>query len=153
MDIRSHQVKKILRVGVVVDGRVVAEKLYTPGSEVTIGSTPDCDFTLQDILFVKHVLFTYGPDESTLAMLPGMTYKLFITDQGLKEGKVSRSEVTKEFKVVPYFRGRVTVGSASFLLQFVDRPERPEPPKKRTLRGFIRRILFGPDADYLPTCL
>ncbi len=150
MNIRSFREKKVLRVGVVVNGRVVANKTFEPGSVVTIGNSPDCDFEMQ-AKFNKHALFIYGPDESTLAVLPGMTYRLALTGKGIVEDAVLEAEETQKFDISPPCRGKVVVNEATFLFQFVDKPERPEPkPKKRTLRDWFRRILYGPDYGYLP---
>ncbi|MHB8830581.1 MAG: hypothetical protein ACYC44_00440 [Patescibacteria group bacterium] len=150
---------KHLRMGVIVGGRVVEELKFLPGKAVTIGTLPGNDIQIADSAHapLSLALFHYeSGDRCQIHLNKGMTARIST------QGEIQEIEVQTEDKVLSLDssadRGKIVLDDITLIFQFVDRPERPEsqpkpPPKKRISRGFIRRILFGPDADYLPTCL
>lgn len=147
MDFRGYQTVKALRVGIVVGGRVRADQIFRPGSEITIGNAPDCAFRIY-APFGSHTLFTLPFNEDcSLTILPGMTCRTREGTGEVVESAVSVSDREKALKLASNSRGKVTVGDVVFLFQFVDQPvlssQSFEPEQRRGLWNRITDAVFN----------
>lgn len=133
---RQQQMQiKVLRIGVVRDGKIAQEKLIRAGEPVTIGSGPKNTFSLPDLEVLPKRLVLFEPDKK------GESYSLHFTDE--MSGKISykdaivpmeqlaeRGDAVKRGTeyVLPLTdgnRGKVAIGPITVLFQFVPPP--PEP--------------------------
>ncbi|MFB6373137.1 MAG: AgmX/PglI C-terminal domain-containing protein [Bradymonadaceae bacterium] len=136
--------QKILRIGLVQNGKIVEERLMRSRSDVNVGQ----DFKKNDFVVPVSDL----PQSFPVFELKGERYVLNFTDQ--MEGRVSAGgEVNalsdlrargkaKEGKhghyvpLPPTARGRVQAGDATLLFQFVTPPpKRPQPVLPASMRG------------------
>lgn len=148
--------QKILRIGLVQNGKIVEERLMRSRSDVSVGQ----DFKQNDLVVPVSDL----PKSFPVFELKGDQYVLNFTDE--MEGRLSaRGEVnslselrhrgkSKEGKHGHYLplpssaRGRVQIGEVTLLFQFVTPPpKRPQPVLPASMRGgwlkSLDRILVG----------
>jgi len=145
---------KVLRIGMIQDGKIAQERLIKLGDAVTIGSGPKVTFHLPGAgLGVSHPLFVTG----------GGSYQLVVPER--VEGKISwkdgirdlsdlrtRGEMSKrgEFYVLQLtesVRGKVAFGTTTLLFQFVNAP--PEPIRALSAADFRPRFFNDDDPLFL----
>lgn len=110
----SSALPLVLRVGVVQDGRVVAERLFRPGEPVVVGDAADATFR--------------GPGPRRVLLRPAGSG--WVVPGGL-DGAVSRQGVVAALSgpllLDEHARGRVVLGDTTYLFQLVAAP--PEPAR------------------------
>jgi len=123
---RQWKSGRCLRIGVVIDGTIVQERLMSPGAKVTIGSDPSCTVVLHG-----------GPRKHTLLeSRTGGGGRLLARD-GMR-GKVSAAGGIDAFsgkavrRLGPLDKGKIRLGDATVLFQFVRTP--PTPAARRRTR-------------------
>jgi len=145
----GNEAVKVLRIGIVKDGKVVHERLIKPGQNVTVGESPRNTF-----VFPNSDL----PKRFTLFQCKGGKYHLNVTKamggKFAREGGVAdiskiagASDVQRkgEVAILPIgdgSRGKVVVGDITVLFQFV-----PAPPESARMvnRQDFRPKLFDED--------
>ncbi len=116
---------KVLRVGLVLDGRILSERLIRHGADVSVGSEPECSFVLPEEPGL--------PRDQTVFRARRGGYELHI--DGRMQGRVADegrvkplSEVTTgpTWQLDEGARGRLVLGPRlSLLFQFVPSPPQP----------------------------
>lgn len=140
---------KVLRIGLVIDNKVVHERLIRPGQNVTVGESPRNTFVVPNASL---------PNRFMLFQAKGGKYSLNITDQmsgkiALDSGFHDISKIGKspeavrkgDVAVLPLGdsgRGKVVIGDVTVLFQFV-----PAPPESARMvnRQDFRPRLFDED--------
>lgn len=136
--------QKILRIGLVQNGKIVEERLMRSRSDVSVGQ----DFNKNDLVVPVEGL----PDSYPVFEVADGRYVLNFTDE--MEGRVSGGGEVKsldEFRnsgkadkggegytvpLSPSSRGRIQFGEVTLLFQFVTPPpKRPEPVLPASMRG------------------
>lgn len=144
---------KVLRIGVVQDGKIVQERLIRTGETVTVGDSPRNTFVITGTkLPPKHDLFVAKMDGTYFLTVPDWVEgKISWKDgiRGLDELR-TRGEAVKKGEAYHVtlnenVRGKVTIGPSTFLFQFVPAP--PEPVRQVTAADF--RPKFFDDDDPL----
>lgn len=141
---------KVLRIGVVQDGKIVQERLIRTGETVTVGDSPRNTFVITGTkLPQRHDLFVAKHDGTYYLTVPDWVEgKISWKDgiRGLDELR-TRGEAVKKGEayhvtLTENVRGKVTIGPSTFLFQFVPAP--PEPVRQVTAADF-RPKLFDDD--------
>ncbi|HET7504983.1 MAG TPA: hypothetical protein VFK02_28360 [Kofleriaceae bacterium] len=134
---------RILRIGVLLGGKIVEERLIRERTPVTIGQSMRNTFSVPvDGLPGEHTLFGIDEGRYFLRFLPRMDGRL--SDAG---GQVNTLEALKargannhgEYFQIPLTesaRGKLTLGDLTILFQFVTEPPRqPKPMLPASVRG------------------
>lgn len=138
--------RKVLRIGLIKNGKVIDEKLLRKREQVTIGQSEKCTFTLDiDGLPPAYPLFKLKSDQYLLQFHSKMQGKLNIDQQTfdfqtLKEKGISQPAGKFEILVLnESTRGKIEVGEFSLLFQFIS----PPPPKiKRSLPSAYKKSVW-----------
>ncbi len=143
----SKQTKaKVLRIGLFQNNRIIEERLLrTPGA-VTIGSEMGKRNTFvipASDLPKTSTVFDIKGGQYVLYILPGMTGRVRMGDkiatlqELVQEGKAKKGPGNMHIVPLPQSaQGRVTVGEATLLFQFVTPPPpRPRPVLPASMRG------------------
>jgi outer membrane biosynthesis protein TonB len=128
---------KLLRIGVVREGRVVEERIIKQRGHVTVGSSEKDMFVLVSKDLPAHFrLFEVVGDDYHLNFLEGMRGRVALpsgeSDLNALRGQARRSSSgSYQVPLTDASRGKVTVGETTFLFQFVSPPPvqpRPQLP-------------------------
>jgi TonB family protein len=126
--------QKILRIGVVHEGRIIEERLLRKPSDVTIGASPKCTFILPiPNLPESYRLLLYKNGKYILRFTAGMVGMISVQDKlvdlkVLKDSQyVQRQGDYYLFPLDENTRGKLVFGEVSLLFQFVVPP--PPIPK------------------------
>ena len=124
---------KALRIGVVLAGDIVEERLFSRGEKVTVGASPRNDIFLPSSTLPRSMgLFARGSGGWRLRCSPGMDGRLsqggrvFTLEEAASASEPGRGGVLS----IPMHekdRGKVMLGDITLLFQFVDPP--PAPPR------------------------
>jgi len=146
-----EQLAKVLRIGVVQDGKVIHEQLIKPGQSVTLGDSASNTIVLDAEGIPKRFsLFEARGDSYFMNLAGPMSGKVAIgSEVASLEDLKARPGVAEKHGVIsvpidPNFRGKIMVGDITVLFQFVAAP--PEPAKVISSKDF-RPVFFEPD-DY-----
>jgi outer membrane biosynthesis protein TonB len=140
---------KVLRIGVVQDGKVVHERLIKPGQSVTVGESPRNTFVFPNASLPKRfTLFQARGGKYSLNIVEAMSGKLALESGVADISTVGKSDaVTKKggTAILPLSdsaRGKVVIGDITVLFQFV-----PAPPESARMlnRQDFRPMLFDED--------
>lgn len=151
---RQNQMQiKVLRIGVVQDGKIVQERLIKAGDPVTVGDNPKNTFNLPLTSVPKRfTLFVPGKNGSyTLAFVDGMNGRVSHKDAllGLDELRNQQGATKKGseylFPLTDGNRGKVQIEGVTFLFQFVPPP--PEPIGHASI-DFRPRLIEDDDPVY-----
>jgi hypothetical protein len=134
---------RILRIGVLLGGKIVEERLIRERAPVTIGQSMRNTFSIPiDGLPLEFTLFALDEHRYSLRFLPRMDGRL--SDAG---GQVNTLEALKargaqhhgdyyEIALTENARGKLTLGDLTILFQFVTEPPRqPKPMLPASVRG------------------
>lgn len=145
-------VPKVLRIGIAQDGKIAQEKLLKVGETVTVGENPRNSFVVTGTkLPPRFELFVPKGDSYVLQVPEWVEGKISWKDgiRGLDELR-NRGESVKKgdlhlYQLNENVRGKVTIGGATVLFQFVPAP--PEPVRAVSAADFKPR--FWDDDDPL----
>lgn len=139
---------KVLRIGVVVAGQVVEERLLTARKDVSVGPNERSDFVLSSRSLRKgFILFQRIDDGYALNFLESMTGRVALPT-GVSELEMLRGQARRldgglyQVRLSEDSRGKVVLGDTTFLFQFVAPP--PVLPKPQ-LPGAVLRGAGGID--------
>jgi TonB family protein len=134
--------QKILRIGIIQDGKIVEERLLRRQEPVTIGQSPRNTFVLPSGGLPKSFrLFDLKGTTYHLNFRAGMNGKLSIDDsvldfRALRDQKLARKKGDKyTVRLSRNCRGKIVFGDVTILFQFVSPPP---PPAKLQLPASMR---------------
>jgi hypothetical protein len=133
---------RLLRIGWVRGGRLVEERLSKPRTDVTVGSAATCTFVLDAPGAPKNFcLIEARGDHHVLRLSRGMQGRLVLPSGVVDVTTLAaRGEVAPggvhEIRLDRDFRGKVTIGDSTFLLQLVAAP--PETPRAQLPASVLR---------------
>ncbi|MEE2787822.1 MAG: AgmX/PglI C-terminal domain-containing protein [Myxococcota bacterium] len=144
---------KILRIGLIQNGKIVEERLLRRRESVTIGQSPRNTFVLSAAagLPKAYTLFDLKAQTYHLNFRSGMNGKVSVDDdvldfRGLREQKLARKKGdVYTVKLSERSRGKVVIGEVTVLFQFVTPP--PPPTKLQlpaSLKGSVTQRLDWP---------
>ncbi|MCP4808052.1 MAG: AgmX/PglI C-terminal domain-containing protein [Proteobacteria bacterium] len=145
---------KVLRIGVVVDGKIAHERLIRPGEDVSLGESarntfvlpPDSGLPKRTLLFAKRrggwsLRFTRE-------MTGKLAHKKGVVPLDALHGLATEKSGALNLPLEEGARGKVQVSErVAVLFQFVPAP--PEPAALRTSGNFRPRLLEDDDPVYL----
>ena len=143
---------KVLRVGLVLGGRIVEERVVTRRTSVSIGTSERSTFVLGGALPPEFELFERVGKHYRLNLLDTMGGRMAMgheivdldppSDDELRASGQSRTEPVRRMRLTEDARGKVVVGDATFLFQFVTAPAAPPRPQlPLSVRGgFVAQI-------------
>jgi hypothetical protein len=153
---------KVLRVGVIHNGRILDEQVFRKAETIFIGDSEKSHFVVpSSSLPSKFPIFYFKSGRYELVVMENMTGKVFLKgkvidiEEVVKKGMLKKRGNAYILPLSQDSRGKVMVGSAIVLFQFIVPP--PKPPKLRlpkSIRGswtqhidwpflFNRRCLNG----------
>ena len=153
------KVPRVLRVGVIRDGRIVEERILRRREAITVGASERNHFVVADAgLSGRHPLFDYRTtvdgERCVLTIADGMTGRLAFADPD--GGVMDLDEVRASARAVPGrrgaevrlddgCRGKIVLGDTTLLFQFVvPPPAQPIPQLQASVRGgWLARIDSG----------
>ncbi len=145
---------KILRIGILQNGRIVHERLIKPGQHVTIGGSPRNTFVFPTKgLPKKFTLFQAKGGKYTLKVNDAMQGKLALKDSiialdQLRSGSdATRKGDTWSFPLEEHSRGKVVLDNITVLFQFVPAP--PESARMVNRHDFRPKLLDEDDPVFL----
>lgn len=139
----SAQQPRVLRVGVILGGKIVEERVFAPRQPITFGSGP------KNTLVVRHPglpesipLFTWSGDQYHLHFADGFEGSVQSphgqADFGalISQGLAKRQGGLYAVPITDAQRGKLQIGEVSLLWQFVAQPpEAPRPALPKEARG------------------
>lgn len=134
---------KILRVGVIHNGRILDEQVFRKAETIFIGDSEKSHFVVpSSSLPSKFPIFYFKSGRYELVVMENMTGKVFLKGKVIEIEEVVKKGMLKKrgnAHILPLSqdsRGKVMVGSAIVLFQFIIPP--PKPPKlklPKSIRG------------------
>jgi hypothetical protein len=123
---------RVLRVGIVQQGRVVEERVIKQRITVTVGSSEEATFLIPSpVVPPLHALFERTGDGYALNVLEGMTGRV-----ALASGIVELPKARARIELGADARGKVVIGHTTLLFQFVDAPPvQPRPQLPLAVKG------------------
>lgn len=137
--------KRILRIGVLLGGKIVEERLIRERVAVSIGQSVKNTFSIPvDGLPLEHVLFAVDNDRYYLQFLNKMDGRLgetggqVTTLDALKRNGAEQRGATWRVRLAETARGKLSIGELTVLFQFVVEPPRqPKPMLPASVRGTL----------------
>ena len=129
---------KILRIGVLQEGRIVEERFMRKKETITVGDTPKCTFILpfaQTPLAKRFPLFPYSVKGYELSFTDSMKGKITLDgnvhdlSELVKSGKARKKEGVYTLPLGESMRGKVSINDVTILFTFVKAPPLPARPK------------------------
>jgi hypothetical protein len=147
---------KVLRIGVIQDGKIVQERIVKANENVTVGESPKASFALPK---GQHqgpdfLLFPHGPQGYSLRFTESMKGRVSTHGQVAAIQKlIGSASVTKQGDVytVPLQeqdRGKVQIGNVTVLFQFVAPPP-PQAVRPMDEKDFRARLVAEDDPAFL----
>jgi len=134
--------RRVLRIGILLGGKIVEERLMRERSAVSVGQSMKNTFSIPvEGLPLEFTLFAIDQDKYYLRFLPKMDGRL--SDGGnvftLEQLKTNGAQNTGDYYQValtPTARGKLSLGDLTVLFQFVTEPPRqPKPMLPASVRG------------------
>lgn len=135
---------KILRLGLIQNGKIVEERLMRDRSDVTIGQ----DFEKNDIVVpiadlpASFPVFEVRGDGYVLNFTSGMEGRISAAgevrslEEAARSGDGEKTDDGYRLELSPESRGRVQIGDVTLLFQFVTPPpKQPQPALPASMRG------------------
>ncbi len=145
---------KVLRIGVLLGGKVVQERLVRPGSDVTIGSSPRNTFVVDAKgVPTRTTLFTSKGHKTSLCFTEAMKGKVALDrgvatfDQLRKDSSTVRRGDGWLVPLSEKSRGKIALGGLTILFQFVPAP--PESARLVAAADFRPKLLDDDDPVFL----
>ncbi|MSP74076.1 MAG: TonB family protein [Myxococcales bacterium] len=142
----QHNDRKILRVGIVQNGKIMEERLLRKREPVTIGQSPRNTFVLPTTQFAKgFTLFDVKGGVYQMHFLASMDGRVSVEDNTLDlKALVTRKLADQKgdeyaLTLSEKSRGKLVIGDVTFLFQFVTPPP---PPSKLQLPASVRGSWF-----------
>ncbi len=136
---QRQKLVKVLRIGILQDGKIVQEKRISVGNTVTVGASPKATFSYPlPKVPRKFPLFVAKGDKYFLRFLPSMQGKIATKDgvQALeslgKGGLAKRKGDVWVFPLTEKNRGKISIDNVTVLFQFVPAPPEPLHPTYKT---------------------
>src|SRR5258708_3492530 len=131
---------KVLRIGLVVSGRILEERVVKQRTSVTVGPSEKSTFVVQANLPTQFKLFELIGGDYYLNYLDGMTGRVAlatgITDLNGLRGQAKRVGAAYQVRLTDEARGKIVVGETTFLFQFVAPPPvQPRPQLPLSVKG------------------
>ncbi|MGO9836594.1 MAG: AgmX/PglI C-terminal domain-containing protein [Polyangiaceae bacterium] len=124
---------KVLRIGLVVGGRIVEERIVKQRTSVTVGRGERSTFVVQASLPPQFKLFERLGGDYCLNFVDGMSGRLSlatgITDLVTSRGHARRLGSVHQLRLTEEARGKVVIGDTTFLFQFVPAPLAQQRPR------------------------
>ncbi len=135
---------RVLRIGILLGGKIVEERLIRERAPVSIGQSMKNTFSVPvDGLPLEFTMFSVDNQRYKLHLLKNMDVRLSESGGGVKQREQLRGEGEShgETLVVPLSessRGKLTLGDLTILFQFVvEPPIQPKPMLPASVRGSI----------------
>jgi hypothetical protein len=132
---------RILRIGILLGGKIVEERLIRERTSVSVGQSMKNTFSIPvEGLPLEHTLFVLENDRYFLRFLPRMDGRLsdggnVTTLEQLKQGAQQQPGYW-QVPLSPTSRGKLSLGDLTVLFQFVTEPPRqPRPMLPASVRG------------------
>jgi hypothetical protein len=143
---------KILRIGVIHNGRIIEERLIPAGTPVTVGEHPKCTVVIPPgaVPAKKFELFAERAGGYALQFTTKMHGKVSIGDKIVtlatlgKKGQAKKKGTYYALQLSERNRGKVYVGDYTVLFQFVS-----PPPQPRRVRSSDFRAWRWEDVDWV----
>src|SRR5258708_27040567 len=131
---------KVLRIGLVVSGRILEERVVKQRTSVTVGPSEKSTFVVQANLPAQFKLFELIGGDYYLNFLDGMTGRVAlatgITDLNALRGQAKRVGPAYQGRLTDEGGGKIVVGETTFLFQFVAPPPvQPRPQLPLSVKG------------------
>jgi hypothetical protein len=131
---------KVLRIGLVVSGRILEERVVKQRTSVTVGPSEKSTFVIQANLPPQFKLFELIGGDYYLNFLDGMTGRVAlatgITDMNALRGQAKRVGPAYQVRLSEEARGKIVIGETTFLFQFVAPPPiQPRPQLPLSVKG------------------
>ncbi|MCK6526707.1 TonB family protein [Myxococcota bacterium] len=147
MGAQRQEQHKILRIGIIQGGKILEERLIKAGETVTVGEGEKNTFTLPPSRLPKRFpMFVAKGSQYSLAFTDGIEGRIAIgaqvhsLDALIEGGKAQKKGDHYQLPLSDENRGKVQVGAATILFQFVTPP--PEPA--RATIDQLRRFAIDP---------
>ncbi len=123
---------RALRIGVLLGGNLVEERVISGMSAVTIGQSLRCTLSIPaDGVPHEHTLFAFDQGRLLLRATPGMTGRL-------AHGDTIATEIATTTPITPGMRGKLQIGDATILFQEIAAPPLvPRPVLPASIRGTL----------------
>lgn len=126
---------KVLRIGIVRDGRMVAERQVPFGETVTVGASPDATAVIGGVVIRRWPLLAPGPDGYSLSVPAGARAKIATGDRIVAISGDPTGASVGPIAVSVGDRGKIAVGDSTVLFQFVDAPRPASSTPRVDFRG------------------
>lgn len=130
---QNNEKKRILRVGLVHQGRIVEERLLRNPSDVTVGLNPKCTFILPISKPPEsYKLFSWDKEKYRLRFTAGMAGKVSIDGRVLELPEVRSEKIAKQegdiftLPIGENDAGKIVFGEVRLLYQMVLAPPKPK---------------------------
>ncbi len=148
------QVIRVLRIGILQNGKIIHERLIKPGQNVTIGESEKNTFVFKSHRLPKrHMLFKAKGDQLALCFTDEMSGMIALPGGvvALKEARANgAAEVRGDSYIIPLnskSRGKVVIGETTVLFQYVAAP--PESARLVARQNFRPVLLEEDDPVFL----
>ena len=146
--VQSQPRRRILRIGILLGGKIIEERLIREHSSVSIGQSAKNTFSVAiEQLPREWTLFSLHNNQYSLHFMNGMDGRLsdggqVYTLDALKQHKARQTGDGWVLPLSDQSRGKVTIGDLTLLYQFVtEPPKQPRPMLPASVRGtFADRI-------------
>lgn len=145
---------KVLRIGVIQDGKLVQERLAKAGESVTVGSNAKCTFVFPDLPHAEFTLFEWREDHYDLrfdAELKGKVSSggaMYALEKVAGDASVPFADGIWTLPLNEQDRGKVRLASVTFLFQFVAAPPQQAAAPLESM-DFRPRLLEDDDPAFI----
>lgn len=138
-----------LRCGLVWERTLLEERVFAPGSKVTVGESPRATFTLETTdYFSSHAVLRPDSGGAVLSLLPGMMGRVQIAGRPVEiealaldsTGLAERRGNALEYRLGAGDGGVLVFGRVGLLFDFVEKPNPLPPARVAQVLGTDRRV-------------
>lgn len=146
---------KVLKIGIVVEDKLVEERVVATKAPVTLGRSTSATFTIAEADLDEHLLFTWREDRYHLRFTAGMKGQFTLQGEKASTAKLAKAEGTPKdgdafiVGLDEEDKGFVNVGPAKVLFRFVEAPVQAVVPPVETPIDFRPRMLQDDDPVFL----